>query len=112
MPRITSSPAFKRDGLLLITFDESETQDGEACCNEPAGFNTPMPGIFGPGGGRTGALAISPFVRAGTVNDTPYNHYAMLKSLEQAFGISEYLGYAGMTGLQAFGADVYNARWR
>ena len=110
VPRITSSQAFKRDGLLLITFDESETQDGEACCNEPAGFNTPMPGIFGPGGGRTGALAISPFVRAGTVNDTPYNHYAMLKSLEQAFGIPEHLGYAGMPGLQAFGADVYNAR--
>src|SRR5262249_36559496 len=37
VPRITNSPAFKRDGLLLITFDEASGppgQDTSACCGE------------------------------------------------------------------------------
>lgn len=108
VPEIVRSPAFKRDGLLLITFDESGLSDTVACCNEPAGLNTPAPGIFGPGGGRTGAVALSPFIRPGSTSDVPYNHYALLKSLEQLFGIDQYLGYAGLPGLAAFGADVYN----
>ena len=29
VPRITGSPAFKRDGLLLITFDEAEAEGGD-----------------------------------------------------------------------------------
>ncbi|MDX6639755.1 MAG: phosphatidylinositol-3-phosphatase [Solirubrobacteraceae bacterium] len=108
VPVITGSPAFNQDGMLIVTFDESNTSDDAACCNEPAGFNTPMPGIGGPGGGRVGAIVLSRFVRPGSTDDTPYNHYALLKSLEQVFGIDQYLGYAGMTGLQAFGGDVYN----
>ncbi|MDX6665933.1 MAG: phosphatidylinositol-3-phosphatase, partial [Solirubrobacteraceae bacterium] len=69
---------------------------------------TPMPGIGGPGGGRTGAVVLSRYVKPGSVSDTPYNHYSLLKSLEQVFGIGEYLGYANMAGLAAFGDDVYN----
>src|SRR5581483_1388501 len=39
VPRITSSPAFKRDGLLVITFDESDgpQSDSSACCGEQPG---------------------------------------------------------------------------
>ncbi|MCW3013715.1 MAG: phosphoesterase [Solirubrobacterales bacterium] len=107
VPPIMASPAFQRDGMLLITFDESSFGDSAACCGEPAGLNTPFPGIGGPGGGRTGAILLSPFVQPGTVNDTPYNHYSLLKSLEQVFGIDEYLGYANMPGLIPFGSDLY-----
>jgi hypothetical protein len=109
VPRITRSPAYLNDGLLIVTYDESET-DGEnstACCDEPTGPNTPQPGIFGPGGGRTGTLLLSPFIRGGTANDTPYNHYSMLRSVEDIFGLP-YLGYAGREGLKAFGDDVYH----
>jgi hypothetical protein len=42
------------------------------------------------------------------VNDNPYNHYAMLRSIEDLFGLG-HLGFAGQQGLSAFGADVYNA---
>jgi hypothetical protein len=52
-------------------------------------------------------VLLSQFVHPGTVNDTPYNHYSLLKSVEDVFGLG-YLGYAGQAGLQAFGADVYN----
>jgi hypothetical protein len=107
VPVIMASRAFRQDGMLLITFDESGPTDTAACCREPAGLNTPFPGIGGPGGGRTGALVLSPFVQPGSVTDTPYNHYSLLKSLEQVFGIGEYLGYANMPGLVPFGEDVY-----
>ncbi|AIO65137.1 alkaline phosphatase family protein [Burkholderia oklahomensis] len=109
VPKITSSAAFKQDGLLIITFDEADTSDASACCGEPAGPNTPLPGITGPGGGLTGAVLLSPFIKGGTVSNTPYNHYALLKSIEDVFGLP-YLGYAGMSGLQSFGSDVYTAQ--
>jgi phospholipase C len=110
VPRITGSPGFADNGMLVITYDEAEGTSAAAstaCCNEPTGPNTPQPGIFGPGGGRVGALVISPFVKAGSTNVTPYNHYSLLRSTEEVFGL-DFLGYAGQSGLKSFGADVYN----
>jgi hypothetical protein len=108
VPRILRSPAYADGGMLIVTFDEAENDSAAACCNEPSGPNTPMPGIEGPGGGRTGTLVLSPYVTPGSTNDTPYNHYALLRSLEDLFGLS-HLGYAGAAGLRPFGADVFNA---
>jgi hypothetical protein len=56
IPIIVRSPAFQKDGLLIITFDESSLTgtspngvfvgyDGSACCNEPSGPNTVTPGV-------------------------------------------------------------------
>jgi hypothetical protein len=107
VPSITASPAFQQDGLLIVMFDEADVStnfDGTACCGEQPGPNSPMPGIGGPGGGRTGAVLLSPFVTAGSVNDTPFNHYSLLRSIEDVFSLS-HLGYAGADGLQAFGDD-------
>lgn len=92
VPRILHSPAFKKDGLLIITFDESGS-DMNACCNEPSGPNTTQPGLSGAGGGRIGAVALSPFIKPGTVSDTPVNHYDLLRSIEDIFGLPP-LGYA------------------
>jgi hypothetical protein len=105
VPRITSSPAFKQDGVLIVTFDEGT--DAEACCGETSPRGAPLPGIFGHGGGRIGAVALSPFVKPGTVSDVPYNHYSLLRSIESWFGLP-YLGYTGQHGLHAFGSDVFN----
>jgi len=135
VPQITSSPAFRRDGLLIITFDESDIEDeyegssqvvrvtggdAAACCNEQPGPNLPAyragagiartaingPGLIGPGGGRIGAVMLSPFIRPGTVSPVPYNHYALLRSVEDMFGLA-HLGFAGQAGLKAFGADIF-----
>ncbi len=97
VPLITRSPAFRRDGLLIVTFDESSAQGprmAEACCDEQPlpGASLP-PGLVGPGGGRIGALLLSPFIAPGTISDTPYNHYSLLRSVEQIFGLAP-LGYA------------------
>jgi hypothetical protein len=111
VPAITSSPAFKQDGVLVITFDESDgpQSDASACCGEGPGPNSPQPGITGPGGGRVGALVLSPFTKGGTWSTTPYNHYSLLASIEDTFALP-YLGYAGTPGLNRFGLDVFNAR--
>jgi hypothetical protein len=106
VPAILASPAFAHDGLLIITFDESDGGDSSGCCNTPPSPNAPNPGGSGPGGGRVGALLISSKVNAGTENATPYNHYSLLCSTENLFGLS-HLGFAGAPGLDCFGNDVF-----
>src|SRR4051812_17110090 len=107
IPRITSSPAYKADGLILILFDEALSINAEACCNEASGPNTAKAGVNGPGGGRTGAVLLSRFIKPGTVTNVPYNHYSMLRTIEDIFGLS-HLGYAGKSGLASFGKDVFS----
>ncbi|MDN7520629.1 alkaline phosphatase family protein, partial [Burkholderia sp. AU45251] len=58
------------------------------------------------GGDQTGAVMISKFIKPGTVSTVAYNHYSMLKSVEDIFGL-DHLGYAGQAGLQGFGGDVF-----
>lgn len=106
VPRIMSSPAFRADGLLIITFDEALSIDATACCDEQPGPNILSPGVNGPGGGRIGAVLLSPFIKPGTVSTVPYNHYSMLRSVEDLFGLG-HLGFAGQKGLAAFGSDVF-----
>jgi hypothetical protein len=117
VPRITGSAAFQEAGLLLILFDEapappdSGTADGSACpapCQSPAGPNTINPAgpIPGAGGGQTGAVALSPYIRPGTIDATPYNHYSFLRSVEDLLGLG-HLGYAGLAGQTAFGERLY-----
>jgi hypothetical protein len=110
VPRIVQSPAFRRDGLLVVTFDESEGphDDASACCGEGPGPNSPLPGITGLGGGRIGAVLVSPFMQPGSWNITPYNHYGLLRSIEDLFGLN-HLGYAGADGVRSFGLDVFGA---
>jgi phosphatidylinositol-3-phosphatase len=112
VPLIEAAPAFRADGLLVITFDESDgvgPEGSSACCGERrlpgAKFAS---GISGPGGGRIGAVVLSPFVKPGTVSSQPYNHYSLLRTVEAIFGLAP-LGYAAEPDLRAFGADVFTA---
>lgn len=111
IPQIMASPGYKDRGLIIITFDEAEASgadaDASACCNEQPGPNTPNPGgtTIGPGGGRVGAVMLSDCIRPGTVSNDPYNHYSLLRSVEDNFGLPR-LGYAAQAGLQPFGTDV------
>ncbi|WP_179405020.1 alkaline phosphatase family protein [Burkholderia guangdongensis] len=136
VPIITSSPAFQQDGLLIINFDESSYASvtagaggttlaftGTSCCSQQPGPNlAPFPQSSSLpykgttitvtkqsfGGDRTGAVMISKFIKPGTVSTVPYNHYAMLKSVEDIFGLG-HLGYAGQAGLQGFGTDIFTS---
>ena len=110
VPVITRSPAFRKDGLLIITFDESDGKAPDAfdaCCNEkPLATDPNQPGFQGPGGGRIGAVLLSPYIRAGTVSSVPYNHYSLLRTVEDIFDLG-HLGYAAEPGLKPFGRDVF-----
>jgi phosphatidylinositol-3-phosphatase len=115
IPQITGSPAYQDRGLIIITFDEAEADpesgnpDASACCSEQPGPNTVNPGgpIPGPGGGRIGAVMLSPCIKPGTVTTDAYNHYSLLRSVEDNFGLS-HLGFAGQAGLQPFNEGILN----
>ncbi|MEI7626160.1 MAG: alkaline phosphatase family protein, partial [Actinomycetota bacterium] len=114
VPKILASPAFKRDGLLIVTFDQApsgkDDGDSRSCCSKRLpGPNVKSPGgtvTPGPGGGRVGAIVVSPFIKPGTTNDKPYDHYSLLATVEDLFGLGR-LGYAGLDDVKAFGADVF-----
>lgn len=105
VPLITSSPAFQQDGLLEITFDEGSTTDAAACCGETPGLGSLLPGILGAGGGKVGAVLLSPFIAPGTTTTNSYNHFSALASIEDNFGLPR-LGEA-QTVSSTFGADVF-----
>jgi hypothetical protein len=114
VPRILAAPAFKRDGLLIVTFDEAQssgsTADASACCNEAQFPNTANNGgtTVGRGGGRVGAVVVGPSVRPGTVSTTPYNHFSLLRTVEDLFGLG-HLGSAESPNPGSFGTDVLTA---
>ncbi|HUY64024.1 MAG TPA: alkaline phosphatase family protein [Acidimicrobiales bacterium] len=107
VPLITNSPAFRAGGLLVVTFDEAAGPPGgdpSSCCGETPGPNSPLPGIEGMGGGKVGAVLLSPYITPGTMTQTAYNHYSLLASMEDIFGVSR-IGLA--EDAHGFGADVY-----
>jgi hypothetical protein len=109
VPKITGSPAWSEGSLLIITFDEADSGDASSCCGEQAGPNSPNPGgtTIGNGGGQIGAVLLSQYVQPVSTDATPYNHYSLLRSIEDIFGL-DHLGFAAASGLKAFGTDVYN----
>jgi hypothetical protein len=72
MPQILDSPAF--DGsVVFITWDEGDTADR--------------------GGGHIATIVLSPGMTPGARYDVASNHYSMLRTIEQAWGLP-YLGEA------------------
>ena len=112
--RITRLPAGRAAPIL---FDEAEfngtDEPSSGCCDAPVGPNTATLGAVVPGAdcGRTGAVAISPFIKPGTVSQTPHNHYSTLRTIEDLFGLS-HLGYANNDSVQRFGLVVFTASQR
>ena len=49
------------------------------------------------GGGRIPTIVITNHGPRAVKDDTPYNHYSLLRTTETAFGISEHLAHAGDT---------------
>ncbi|HEX6451961.1 MAG TPA: alkaline phosphatase family protein [Trebonia sp.] len=108
VPKIMAAPAYRDGGLIVVTFDEGS--DAAACCGETSGLshghpNVPEPGKNGPGGGRVGAVLLSPLIRPGTVSTVEYNHYSLLRTVEDIFGLP-HLGDAAMPQVRSFGPDV------
>jgi hypothetical protein len=80
------------NGLLIITLDENGFFDSDdptdiGCCT--GGLGGVLPGF----GGRIGLLALGAGVPVKTVT-TKYDHMSLLRTLEDSFGIDEYLNNA------------------
>jgi hypothetical protein len=114
VPEITGSKAYKEGGLLVITVDEAPSSgdyaDSSSCCGQPSFPNLPEPaGALGkPGGGQVGALLLSPFVKGGNLDQDEYNHFSLLRTVEDLFGL-EHLGYAGGSGVSSFSPSLFTA---
>ncbi len=87
---ITSSPVWIRPGnaALVIITDEGGHHpipgDPAACCGaEPGGHGL--------------AIVVTNHGPRGVVDSTPYNHYSLLRTVEDAFGIADHLRHAGDT---------------
>ena len=69
------------------------------------------------GGGDTGSVLISRFIKPGSTDGTYYNHYSWLRSMEDLFDVAStspgldgqgHIGFAAQKGLKSFGSDVFN----
>lgn len=105
VPKLLSSPAFAKDGLVIITADEAENNDATSCCGTRTGSVNPLPGITGPGGGRVGTLLLGRCVKRNARSATPLDHYSLLRSLEDIFGVG-HLGLAAAPEVKTFVAEA------
>lgn len=121
VPEIKESLAYKDGGMLVITFAQApqtgEKPDTSGCCNNPAYPNLPPPPAEPPatgrvretgGGGRVGLLLLSPYVEPGTTSESYFNHYSLLVTIEELFGL-ERIGYGAEPVLTGFDESIFNA---
>ncbi len=117
VPKILASPAYKHGGLLVITVDEApssgEFADSSSCCAQPSFPNLPAatgsPALGPEGGGQVGALLLSPFVKGGVISQEQYDHFSLLRTIEDLFGL-KHLGYAGASKVKSLVPSLFLAK--
>lgn len=81
VPLIEQSPAFGANDVIIVVYDEDERAGGLAAKN---GFGE---------GGHVVCAILSPLAKPGSY-DAVFYHYSLLRTLEDGFGISSYVGNA------------------
>jgi hypothetical protein len=95
VPKILASPAYKKDGLLIVTFGQVNTAAPvDPAAPVPAG--DPL---------KVGTLLVSPFVSTGATDAVPYTPYSLLRSAEDLFGLAP-LAKAGDAKVRSFGVTL------
>ena len=91
--RLQASPQWRSKArmAIVITFDEGSGKTREGCC----AVTPDAPSNFG--GGHIPTVVITNHGPRGVRDETPYNHYSLLRTIEDAFGIREHLGHAADT---------------
>jgi len=113
VPEIMASRAYKENGLLVITVDQAPSSgpfaDSSSCCGQPQFPNLPASGngLAPEGGGQVGALLLSPFIKTHAVSQEPYDHFSLLRTIEDVFGLS-HLGYAAGAKVSSFEASLFS----
>jgi hypothetical protein len=88
VPRILASPAYKADGLLIVSFSaiDPAAEGASASATDPL---------------RVGALLLSPLITPGATDSAAYNPYSLLRSSEDLFGLAP-LAHAGDAKTSSF----------
>jgi hypothetical protein len=76
VPEILASPAYKQDGLVIVSFgaaDPTPAADPAAAPTDPL---------------KVGGLLISPLLTPGGTDGAPYNPYSLLRSVDELFGLA------------------------
>lgn len=93
VPLIQKSPAFKKDGVLIITFNQVSPPD-------PA-----LPAIPNTDPLKVGTLVLSRFASPGGIDATPYDPYSLLRTSEDFFRLS-YLAGANGSKVKSFAGPL------
>ncbi len=83
VPEILASPAYKQDGLLIVSFGAAD----------PAPPADPAAPVANPK--KVGALLSSPLLSPGSTDGTAYNPYSLLRSIEDLFALEPLAGAGG-----------------
>ncbi len=83
VPKIQASPAFGSDGLIVVVWDEGSDAD-------------PF---------HVGAALLGPNVKLGSTSAARFDHYSLLRTMEDGFGISRHLAHAAS-------AHAFTGIWR
>ena len=88
--KLQATPAWRSSQrfAIVITFDEGSGKTREGCCAV-----TPQ-AISNFGGGHIPTIVITNHGPRHARDETPYNHYSLLRTIEDAFGVREHLGHA------------------
>ncbi len=85
---IQQSAAYKAGGAIVITATQSpaggENPDNSACCEDRPWYGKDTANA---GGGRVGALILSPLVKGKTVVDGRFDHYDLLRTIADGLGV-------------------------
>lgn len=95
--KIMHSPVWSKPGnvAIVITFDENNKESRKSGPQGCCGYDPSSRANFG--GGRIVTIVITNHGPRHVVDPTPYNHYSLLRTVEVAFGIGDYLNHAADT---------------
>jgi hypothetical protein len=81
----------RQNTAIVITFDEGSSDRPEGCCGiDPSS-------IANFGGGHIPTIVLTNHGPRGIADSTPYSHYSLLRTIEDAVGIHEHLRHADDT---------------
>jgi hypothetical protein len=94
VPKILASPAFDENSVLIVTYDEGSSTAGGGGSNDGAPCQAweTCPNAFH-GGGNV-AFAVKGALATPGVYESFANHYSLLRTLEEGFGLSTFVGAA------------------
>ena len=120
VPEIQESFAYKDGGLVVITSAQArqggEKPDAAACCVFPTYPNLPAEPEETPptgevrekgGGGKVGAVLLSPYIEPGSRSETNFNHYSLLVTIEEFFGLTR-IGYGAEPLVVGFDEEMFS----